>query len=83
MFYGQPVEKLCTYQYSLVSLMPGLMMALEDCGAPELATRVPNLKRPTEFKSSDRQSLLKFMGLPLELFGKVTQSTCARVGRGY
>jgi len=74
MFYGQPVEKLCTYQYSLISLIPGLMMALEDCGAPELATRAPNLKRATEFKSSDRQSLLKFMGLPLELFGKVIPS---------
>ena len=24
MFYGYPVEKLCTYQYSLVSLLPGM-----------------------------------------------------------
>ncbi|KAF8318471.1 hypothetical protein DL93DRAFT_2054522 [Clavulina sp. PMI_390] len=70
MFYGHPVERLCTYQYSLISLIPGLMMALEDCGSPELAERAPTLSRATEFKSSDRQSLLKFMGLPLDLFGK-------------
>lgn len=71
MFFGHPVERLCTYQYSLASLIPGLMLALEDCGAPELAARAPSLTRATEFKSSDRQSLLKFMGLPLDLFGKV------------
>jgi hypothetical protein len=23
MFYGHPVERLCTYQYSLISLLPG------------------------------------------------------------
>lgn len=74
MFFGHPVERLCTYQYSLVSLVPGLLLALEDCGAPELASRAPTLKRATEFKSSDRQSLLKFMGLPLDLFGKVRDS---------
>lgn len=71
MFFGHPVERLCTYQYSLASLIPGLLFALEDCGAPELAARAPSLTRATEFKSSDRQSLLKFMGLPLDLFGKV------------
>ena len=30
MFYGHPVEKLCTYQYSLISLFPGLLKTLED-----------------------------------------------------
>lgn len=28
MFYGYPVEKLCTYQYSLVSLLPGNIFCL-------------------------------------------------------
>lgn len=80
MFHGHPVERLCTYQYSLTSLIPGLLLALEDCGAPQLAEREKTLKRATEFKSSDRQSLLKFMGLPLDLFGKV--SICGKRGGG-
>ena len=28
MFYGYPVEKLCTFQYSLVSLLPGARLFL-------------------------------------------------------
>jgi hypothetical protein len=75
MFYGHPVERLCTYQYSLVSLVPGLMLALEDCGDPLLASRADKLTQATEFKSSDRRSMLKFMGLPLEIFGKVSSGT--------
>ncbi|KAG8835833.1 late secretory pathway protein avl9 [Serendipita sp. 399] len=69
-FYGHPVERLCTFQYSLVSLIPGLLQTLEDCGNPQLASRAPNLQKPTELKTSDRQSMLNFMGLPLDLFGK-------------
>ncbi|KAG8826375.1 late secretory pathway protein avl9 [Serendipita sp. 401] len=69
-FYGHPVERLCTFQYSLVSLIPGLLQTLEDSGSPQLATRAPKLKKPTELRTSDRQSMLNFMGLPLDLFGK-------------
>ncbi|PVG01634.1 hypothetical protein CPB86DRAFT_773208 [Serendipita vermifera] len=69
-FYGHPVERLCTYQYSLVSLIPGLLQTLEDCGAPNLATRAPTLSQPSELRTSDRKSMLDFMGLPLDLFGK-------------
>ena len=65
------MERLCTYQYSLVSLVPGLLLALEDCGDPSLDSRAATLERATEFKSSDRKSVLRFMGLPLEIFGKV------------
>ena len=79
MLFGYPVEMLCTYQYSLVSLMPGechlmpqrkklmcscagLLMNLCDSGAPELDLKPPRL-RPTSLRSSDRGSLLKYMGL--------------------
>ena len=27
MFYGHPLERLCTYQYSLVTLMPGKFLS--------------------------------------------------------
>ncbi|KAI9633849.1 putative cytoplasm protein [Dioszegia hungarica] len=69
MLFGYPVEKLCTYQYSLLSLMPGLLLELQDSGSPDLDIR-PRRPRPTSFKSSDRRSLLRYMGLPLHLFGK-------------
>ncbi|KAI0072460.1 hypothetical protein K474DRAFT_1667802 [Panus rudis PR-1116 ss-1] len=70
MFYGHPVEKLCTYQYSLVTLVPGLLQNLDDSGSPPLATRAKSLQRPTELKTSDHKSMRAFVGLPLDLFGK-------------
>ncbi|PPQ68833.1 LOW QUALITY PROTEIN: hypothetical protein CVT25_008881 [Psilocybe cyanescens] len=70
MFYGYPVEKLCTYQYSLVSLLPGLLQTLDDCGSPPLAARAPTLSRPTSLRTSDHKSMMAYMGLPLDLFGK-------------
>ncbi|KAF5317501.1 hypothetical protein D9619_013175 [Psilocybe cf. subviscida] len=70
MFYGYPVEKLCTYQYSLISLIPGLLHTLDDCGSPPLAARAPTLSRATSLRTSDHKSMLAFMGLPLDLFGK-------------
>ncbi|KAF8682660.1 Transport protein Avl9 [Rhizoctonia solani] len=69
MFYGHPVERLCTYQYSLVSLVPGLLLALEDAGAPAFDRRAGQTERPSELKTSDRKSMMRFMGLPLNLFG--------------
>lgn len=70
MFFGYPVERLCTYQYSLVSLVPDLMLALEDSGSPSMDRQSSKRKRPESLKTSDRRSLLRFMGLPLHLFGQ-------------
>jgi hypothetical protein len=96
MFYGYPVERLCTYQYSLISLMPGqwsslrvprgctdiqttastgLLMNLADAGSPKLDFRAGAAQRPTSLKTSDRNSLLRYMGLPLHTFGKVDSSS--------
>ncbi|KAG9101506.1 late secretory pathway protein avl9 [Ceratobasidium sp. 370] len=69
MFYGHPVERLCTYQYSLVSLVPGLLLALEDAGAPSFDRRAGDTERPSELRTSDRKSMMRFMGCPLNLFG--------------
>ena|SRR5258705_9060633 len=88
MFYGYPVERLCTFQYSLVSLLPGslagfttflhlvtsfigLLQTLDDCGSPPLAARAPMLSRPTSLRTADRKSMMAFLGLPLDIFGKV------------
>ncbi|OAX44321.1 hypothetical protein K503DRAFT_679112 [Rhizopogon vinicolor AM-OR11-026] len=70
MFFGHPVERLCTYQYSLISLIPGLLQTLEDCGSPPLATRAPTLSCPQSLRTSDRKSMMAYMGLPLDIFGK-------------
>jgi len=86
------VERLCTYQYSLVSLIPSksfaacilvtgtddarrsrldLLLALEDAASPNLDKREKNTTRATELKTSDRNSMMKYLGLPLNVFGKV------------
>ncbi|CAK5270526.1 unnamed protein product, partial [Mycena citricolor] len=70
LFYGHPVERLCTYQYSLVSLLPGLLQTLDDCGSPPLSSRAPTLTQPTSLRTSDRKSMMAYTGLPLDIFGK-------------
>ncbi|TVY68964.1 Late secretory pathway protein AVL9 [Lachnellula suecica] len=61
-------------QFSLISLIPGLIRNLQDCADPELDNYEKNLVKPTSLKSSDRSSLLSYMGLPLQgsLFGPYT-----------
>lgn len=61
-------------QYSLISLIPGLIRNLQDCADPELDSYEKNLVQPTSLKTSDRNSLLSYMGLPLQIFGKVCNS---------
>jgi len=58
-------------QFSLISLMPGLIRNLQDCADPELDGYERNMTKPTSLKTSDRSSLLNYMGLPLQIFGKV------------
>lgn len=71
MFFGYPVEKLCVYEYTLVSLIPGLLLSLSDCSSPELDyAKRHHLKTAEDVKTSDRHSLLRFCGCPLRLFGE-------------
>ncbi len=58
-------------QFSLVSLIPGLLRSLEDCAGPELNNYEQKLTKPTSLRPSERYSLLSFMGLPLQIFSKV------------
>jgi Transport protein Avl9 len=60
-------------QFSLISLIPGLIRNLQDCADPDLDNYEKKLVKPTSLKSSDRNSLLTYMGLPLQIFGKVIQ----------
>ncbi|CAK7215747.1 hypothetical protein SEUCBS140593_002632 [Sporothrix eucalyptigena] len=69
LFFGSRCEHLCMMQFSLVSLIPGLLRNLQDCAGPELNSYSQNLKKPTTLRTSDRSSLLTYMGLPLQIFG--------------
>ncbi len=71
LFFGSRCDKLCMVQFALISLIPGLLRNLQDCADPELNTYEAKLAQPTSLQSSNRSSLLQFMGLPLQLFGKV------------
>lgn len=54
-----------------MEIIIGLLQALDDCGDPPLAARAPTLSRPTSLRTSDHKSMMAFMGLPLDVFGKV------------
>ena len=58
-------------QFSLLSLIPGLIRNLQDSADPELNSYETKLTKPTSLRTSDRNSLLSYMGLPLQIFGKV------------
>lgn len=49
----------------------GLLQNLDDCGSPPLNSRATALSRATSLRTSDRKSLLSYLGLPLNIFGKV------------
>ena len=70
LFFGTRCERLCMMQFSLISLMPGLIRNLRDCADPELDNYAKTLVQPTSLKTSERMSLLTYMGLPLQIFGK-------------
>ncbi|ODA76237.1 hypothetical protein RJ55_08082 [Drechmeria coniospora] len=70
LFFGSRCDRLCMVQFSLISLIPGLLHNLQDCADPELANYEKTLVRATSLQSSNRSSLLSFMGLPLQIFGK-------------
>lgn len=69
-FFGNNTETLCASQFALVSLIPNLINNLEDCGSPLLKSYETKLKKPTSLRSSDRTSLLQYMGLPLQIFSE-------------
>ncbi|CAN8102983.1 unnamed protein product [Discula destructiva] len=70
LFFGSRCERLCMMQFSLISLIPGLIRKLQDCADPELDGYEKQLTAPTNLRTSDRRSLQAYMGLPLQIFGK-------------
>lgn len=70
LFFGSRCERLCMMQFSLISLIPGLLRNLQDSAGPDMDNYEKQLSRPTSLRTSDRNSLLAYMGLPLQIFGK-------------
>jgi hypothetical protein len=70
LFFGSHCEKVCQVQFSLLSLIPGLVRNLQDCAAPHLDRYGRTVRPQDSVKTSDRTSLLAYMGLPLQIFGK-------------
>lgn len=69
LFFGSHCERLCMTQFALVSLIPGLLRNLQDCADPAFNSYADSLIMPTSLRTSERASLLSYMGLPLQLFG--------------
>lgn len=70
LFFGSHCERLCMMQFALISLIPGLIRHLQDAADPKFNSCEENVVMPTSLKTSERASLLAYMGLPLQLFGK-------------
>lgn len=70
LFFGSNCERVCQVQFSLISLIPGLVRSLRDCADPQMNRYAETCKRPDSVRTSDRTSLLAYVGLPLQLFGK-------------
>lgn len=70
LFFGSHCEHVCQVQFSLLSLIPGLVRSLGDCAAPELDHYAATVRKQDSVRTSDRASLLAYMGLPLQIFGK-------------
>ena len=70
LFFGSHCERVCQLQFSLLSLISGLVRSLQDCADPHMDRYAETLKKPDSVRTSDRASLLAYMGIPLQIFGK-------------
>ena len=70
LFFGSRCERVCLLQFSLVSLIPGLIQNLQDCSDPAMDTYAQTVQPATSLRTTDRSSMLAYVGLPLQIFGK-------------
>ncbi|KAJ5676974.1 uncharacterized protein N7477_002607 [Penicillium maclennaniae] len=66
LFFGTRCERLCMIQFSLISLIPGLINSLEDCADPAFDRYAQTVEKPTSLKTSDRTSC---MPDPIGIYG--------------
>lgn len=58
LFFGTRCERLCMIQFSLISLIPGLINSLQDCADPSFDTYSQTVEKPTSLKTSDKNSCM-------------------------
>lgn len=64
------LEMLTQFQNNLISLIPNLINVLDNCGCP-LSDYVESngpLSKPDSLNTTSRKSMLRFFGLPLQVF---------------
>lgn len=64
------IEMLTLFQNSLISLIPNLINNLDDLGCPLIDYVETNgpLSKPTSLNTTNRRLMLRFFGLPLQIF---------------
>lgn len=64
------LEALTQFQNNLISLMPNLINSLDDSGCPLIDYAETNgpLSKPQSLNTTSRASMLRFFGLPLQIF---------------
>ncbi|MCP8716572.1 MAG: DENN domain-containing protein [Asgard group archaeon] len=64
------LEALTQFQNNLISLMPNLINNLDDSGCPLIDYAETNgpLSKPQSLNTTSRASMLRFFGLPLQIF---------------
>lgn len=61
LFFGSHCERLCMMQFSLISLIPGLIRHLQDCADPKFNSYEESLVMPTSLRTSERASRKEIM----------------------
>ncbi|RFU35615.1 hypothetical protein B7463_g680, partial [Scytalidium lignicola] len=70
-YLGMSLRELVhEFKWQTLVLFKCCLLQPKDCADPELDSYEKNLVKPTSVKTSDRSSLLSYMGLPLQIFGK-------------
>ncbi|WBW73584.1 post-Golgi vesicle-mediated transport protein Avl9 [Schizosaccharomyces osmophilus] len=68
--YDRVAERLGNLQYSLLSLIPNMLLSLHDSADPSSNYLKSTLSKPSSLKTSDKDSLMAYLGFPLLLFGE-------------
>lgn len=58
LFFGSRCERLCMIQFSLISLIPGLINNLGDCADPAFDNYTQSVEKPTSLRTSERSSCM-------------------------
>lgn len=58
LFFGSRCERLCMIQFSLISLIPGLINQLQDSADPSFDSYSETVEKSTSLKTSERSSCM-------------------------